>query len=66
MSIAIETSEGPLVVPDQHLQAVVRHAQRQAELMVAAFDEHGLFPKRPVGLPAGFLLELAAVLELAL
>jgi hypothetical protein len=66
MPLKFETREGLLVVSEQQIQAVVRHAGRQADLTAAALDETGLFPDRPTVLPAGFLLELAAVLELGL
>jgi len=64
MSTEIVNNTGAIVVPDEVIQAATRHGERQAEMVVAAFDEHGLFPQRPIGLPAGFLLELAAVMEL--
>jgi hypothetical protein len=66
MSLQIDTSEGPLIISDQHIHAVVRHAERLADLTAATLDATGLFPERPVVLPAGFLLELGTVLELAL
>lgn len=66
MPIEIETCEGLLVVSDQEIRAVVRHAKRAAELTAAALDATGLFPEKPISLPAAFLLEFAAVLELGL
>lgn len=66
MPVELETSEGPLVVSDQEIQAVARFAARQADLTAAVLDATGLFPEKPARLPAAFLLELAAVLELAM
>jgi hypothetical protein len=66
MPLQIETCEGTLVVSEQQIRAVARHAERQADLTAAVLDATGCFPKRPAVLPAGFLLELAAVLELGL
>jgi hypothetical protein len=66
MPIEIETSEGLLVVSDQEIRAVARHAEYKAHLTAAVLDATGLFPERPICLPAGYLLELAAVLELGM
>jgi hypothetical protein len=66
MSTGTVNNDETLVVPDAVIQAAIRRAERQAEMVIAAFDEHGLFPQRPVALPAGFLLELGAVMELGL
>lgn len=66
MPLHIDTSDGPLTISDQAIQAVVHHARRVADLTAATLDATGLFPDRPTRLPAGFLLELGAVLELGL
>lgn len=66
MPLTVETSEGPLVFSDHQIQAIVRHARRMADLTAATMDATGLLPQRPVSLPAGFLLELGAVLQLRL
>ena len=64
--VSFMTSEGPLDVPDPLVRAVARHAQRQADLTAVALDAMGLFKSEPSRLPAGYLLELGAVLELGL
>jgi hypothetical protein len=61
--VTIPTRDGPLRVPDATVWAVARHAERQADLTAAYLEATGLFNGKPVQLPAGFLLELAAVLE---
>ncbi len=66
MRTEIETSDGSLVVPDCQIRAVVRHAERQADLTAATLDAMGLLATKPVTFPAAFLLELAAVLELGM
>jgi hypothetical protein len=66
MPLQFETREGLLVVSEQQVRAVARHAERQADLTAMALDATGLFRNRAAVLPAGFLLELAAVLELGL
>lgn len=66
MPIEIETTEGLLVVSDQEISAVVRHAERKAQLTAAVLDAIGVFRERPTRLPARFLLELGAVLELGM
>lgn len=65
MPVVVETCEGPLVVSDQQILAVVRFAERQADLTAAVLDATGLFPDKSARLPRAFLLELASVLELA-
>lgn len=62
--VAIETCEGPLQVPDALVRAATVRAERQAELVAAYLDSTELFRSRSPSLPAAFLLELAAVLEL--
>ena len=64
--VAIALKEGSPGIPDVLLQAVARTAERHAELTAAYLDATGLFPKRPVFLPAPFLLELDAVLQLGM
>ena len=66
MPFQVETSEGSLVLHDHQIQAIVRHAQRVADLTAATLHATGLFPQRPASFPAGFLLELGAVLQLHL
>jgi hypothetical protein len=66
MMIEIATSETPLVISDYQIRAAVRHAERQADLTAATLDAMGLLATKPVTLPAAFLLELAAVLELGM
>ncbi len=66
MPFQVETREGSLVLHDHQIQAIVRHAQRVADLTAATLDATGLFPQRPASFPAGFLLELGAVLQLHL
>jgi hypothetical protein len=64
--VKLATRDGPLQVPDATVRAVARHAERQADLTAAYLDATGLFNGKPVQLPAAFLPELAAVLELGL
>ncbi|NLX98144.1 MAG: hypothetical protein GXY83_18440 [Rhodopirellula sp.] len=64
MPVQVPTSQGPLAISDHHVQAVVRHAHRRADLTAAALDAIGLLTKRPAVFPAGFLLEFGAVVEL--
>jgi hypothetical protein len=67
MPFTLLTPAGPLVLSDQLVCAVVRHARRQAEMVGTCLDATGLFPadcRRCF--PAAFLLELGAVLELNL
>ena len=42
------------------------YAARQADLTAATLDATCLFPEKPASLPAAFLLELGAVLELGM
>ena len=65
MSFHIKTSNGMLLISTR-IQGVARHAQCQADLTVRSLDATGLFSQRPAFFPAGFLLELGAVLELGL
>jgi len=72
MAITLETNDGPVEIPDAAILAVTRNAEMQADLTAAFLDATGLFPKaddrrlEPVRLPAAFLLELGAVLQLGL
>lgn len=67
MPFAFETAEGTLVLSEQQIQAVARHAVRQAHLTAATLDATGLFPDKPTTcFPAAFLIELGAVLEMGL
>jgi hypothetical protein len=62
----VTTGEGPLEISDHQIQAVIRNAQRRADLTAATLEATGLFKSDPCRLPAAFLLELSAVLELGL
>ena len=63
----IDTSEGPFEIPDAtKIRAVARHGERQADLTAAYLEATGIFKSKPIYLPAAFLLELAAVLELGM
>ena len=64
--MVINTSDGPLELPDALIRAATHHAERQADLTVAYLHRTGLFKSKPVRLPEALLLELAAVLELGL
>lgn len=63
--VAFAASDGSLELPDPLVRAVVRHAHRRAEWTIVALDATGLFESEAPQLPAGFLLELSAVVELA-
>jgi hypothetical protein len=58
--------EGSLRLPDAMVLAIARHAEREADLTAAFLRATGLYESEPPKLPAAFLLELAAVLELGL
>lgn len=60
--MAIDSNGGRSVLP----ASLIAHAERSAELTAATLDATGLFPKRPILLPANFLLEFAAVLQLGI
>lgn len=62
--VTSSTNDGPL--SDSTIQALTRHAERQADLTAAYLNATGVFQSKPARLPAAFLLELAAVLELGL
>ena len=58
--------EGPIRLPHAMAQAVVCHAERQADLVAIHIHATKGFDSRTTRLPAAFFLELAAVLELGL
>jgi len=62
--VTLATSDGRLEFPDPFLRAVIRNAHRRADMTAAALDATGLFKSEPVRLPAAFLLEFSALLEL--
>ena len=62
--VTLTTSDGSFCLPDAMVRAIVRNSEFQAELTAATIDAMGIFKTKPVRLPAGFLLELAAVLQL--
>lgn len=67
--VLIPRSEVERFLHAPRLRAVVRHAELSADVTVAVLDSTGLFPPTPdrqtrATLPAGALLELAAVLQL--
>jgi hypothetical protein len=70
MALVLNTTDGPVTVSAAAVDAVRRQAEFQADLTAACLDATGLFPcaaerrGNPVKLPAGFLLELAAALQL--
>ncbi|NLS97463.1 MAG: hypothetical protein GXX96_35430 [Planctomycetaceae bacterium] len=64
--IALSTSDVSLPLPNALVHAAVRHAERQAALTAAYLKASDLIVRVNGRLPAAFLLELAAVLELAL
>jgi hypothetical protein len=71
MSVILETTDGPLEVSDACVEAVVSRAEYVATLTGECLSATGLLPKtdetptEPVRLPGGFLLELGAVLQMA-
>jgi hypothetical protein len=64
--VTITPNEGLHQFPESFFAALSRRAERQADLTAAALDATGLFGSKPTVLPSGFLLELAAVLELGM
>ena len=64
MLVALKTNEGTVRIPSALLQAIVQNARRQADLTAATLDATGLFPDRPTRLPAGYLLEFGALIQL--
>jgi hypothetical protein len=66
MVSAVAVREGTQQINSVVLAAVVRQAHRQAELTAAVLKAWGLAEGKASPLPAGFLLELGAVLELGL
>jgi hypothetical protein len=71
MSLVLETKDGPLEISDACVQAVASRAEYVAALTGEYLSATDLFPRtddanrEPVRLPGGFLLELGAVLQLA-
>jgi hypothetical protein len=71
MPLILKTTDGPLEVSDACVQAVASRADYIATLTGEYLSATDLFPKtdknptEPVRLPAGFLLELGAVLQIA-
>ncbi|MEN6407488.1 MAG: hypothetical protein ABFC77_13585 [Thermoguttaceae bacterium] len=66
MPASIQTNTGSLELPHLQIQAIVRNAERRAELTVAKLDDWGYRESKSCHLPPAFLLELSAVLELGL
>ena len=62
--VTFATSDGSLELPDPLIRAVVRNAYRRADLATAALNATGLFESEAPRLPAAFLLEFSAVIEL--
>ena len=60
--VTFDTSEGTLTLPDSLVQAIVRHAERDADFTAAVFQAMGL--DKSLRLPAAFVLEFAAVSQL--
>jgi hypothetical protein len=71
MSMMFETAEGPLEISDACVAAVISRADYVATLTGEFLTALGLIPNKAKtadgvwGLPAGFLLELGAMLQLA-
>lgn len=59
--VTFETSEGTLALPDTLVSAIIRHAEREADFAAGVLKELGFDKLR---LPAAFLLEFAALMEL--
>lgn len=64
-SLVVQTKDGPREIPHQQYLAVVRNAEHCAELTAATLQQMG-FALDKLRLPANFLLELSAVLQLQL
>jgi len=63
--VDISTSAGTFHIADCLDRAIVRHAERQADLTAFVLRATGLFESlSDAQLPEAFLLELAAVIEL--
>lgn len=61
----LETSQGSVSVSERCVNAIVRNASLQADLVVAALMATGLYSSpSEIRLPCGFLLEFGAVLQL--
>ena len=66
MALIIETNLGPMEVSDAQVRAVIRIAQRHAVMTGTALQAITEFNPKSSRLPAAFLLELGAVLQLDL
>ena len=72
MALVVPTREGPLQVSDSEIRAATRNAIRQADLTAVALNATGVFTsaegERPdwSRLPPGYLLELAATIQIGL
>jgi len=62
--VAIATNKGSLGIPDVLIQAVVRNAERCADIAGASLV--AIFPGELVSLPKAFLLEFSAILQLGM
>jgi hypothetical protein len=57
------SKDGFSIVPDALVQGATQLAERHAELAARWLGAVGFAPPRPLNVPAAFLLELAAVLQ---
>jgi hypothetical protein len=66
MALVFDTPEGPIEVHELVVQAVVRHAEFQAQVVAVALRAMGHVPEsgQACSFPAGFLLELAAIAQI--
>ncbi|MCY2996059.1 MAG: hypothetical protein NTY19_50655 [Planctomycetota bacterium] len=62
--VTLTTSDGSFCLPDEMVRAIIRNSEFQADLAAAVIDAMGIFKTKPIRLPAGFLLEFAAVVQL--
>ena len=62
--VALESADVLSFAPDALVQAVTQLAERQADLTADWLESAGYPPYGPLNVPAAFLLELAAVLQL--
>lgn len=67
MTVLFQTNDGAVEDSGRQFQAVVRNAERMADLTAAALNEMGLISSPPkVWFSGTFLLELGAVLQIGL
>ena len=72
MALVVPTREGPLQVSDSEIRAATRNAIRQADLTAVALNATGVFASAKgehpdwSRLPPGYLLELAATIQIGL